>query len=153
MAGGEVYGSFEFSQKGYTRGTDIGRGQIGLPHVNPPLFLEMRLIKTHLHTGVDSQLLPAEATPYMVRGHRTKEREEKGTATWTGSAATSGSVALTYGTAFLETPEVHATQYDGNPDITLAISARSTTGCTITWKDLIGNTHTEVNIGYLIKGR
>lgn len=150
----EVYGAFEFSQKGYTRGSDIGRGQIGLPHVNPPLFLEIRLIKTHTHSGVDSLSLKSEATPEMIRGFKTRERVERGIATWTGGAASSGSIDLTFGAAFQEAPTVLVTVSGVvNADIQVTISDPTATGVTIYWKDDTASTHTEVDIQYFIVGR
>ena len=150
----EIYGAFEFSPKGYTRGSDIGRGQIGLPNVDPPLFLEIRLIKSHTHTGVDSLQLRSEATPEMVRGFKTREREERGIATWSGGSASAGSVILTYGTQFLEAPSVFANIVNAaNANMQIAIGAITATQVTIYWKDDTGGGHTSVDIQYLIKGK
>lgn len=148
----EVYGSFEFAQKSYTRGSDIGKGTVGVPNINAPFFLELKTIKTHTHGGVDSQKLQASATPQMVKGYRTNEREERGTATWTGVAAASGSIVLTYGTAFLAAPNVFVTGADGDIDLQFSVGSITSTGCTIYWKDDTAANHTEVNIQYLIKG-
>jgi hypothetical protein len=150
---GEVYGNFEFALKSYTRGTDVGKGQIGLPHLDPPLFLEMRLVKTHTHTGVDSQALRSEATPEMVRGYKTREREERGVATWTGGASAAGSINLTYGTAFSETPTIMVTCAAGTANIQVSVGSVTATGCIIYWKDDTAATHSSVAINYLIKGR
>ena len=154
MAGqGSVYGSFEFAPKSFTRGEDIGRGQIGLPNINPPLFLEIRLIKSHTHTGVDSLQLQSEATPEMVKGYKTREREERGVAAWSGAAATNGSVVLTFATAFLEAPSVFVTPADGNANIIVGINTPTATAVTIYWRDESAATHTDLNLQYLIKGR
>lgn len=150
---GAVYGSFEFAQKSYTRGSDIGKSEIGLPHLNPPLFLELRLVKSHTHTGVDSQKLRAAATPEMIKGFKADEREERGIATWTGAAAASGSVVLTFGTPFLEVPTVMAISGEGDADLQVAVGSITTTGCTLYWKDDTAATWTSVAIQYLIKGR
>lgn len=150
---GQVYGSFEFAPKGYTRGSDIGKSEISLPHLNPPLFLELKLIKSHTHTGVDSQKLRSAATPEMIRGFKTEEREERGIATWTGAAAASGSVALTFGTPFLEAPTVIAITAQGDADLQVAVGNITTTGCTLYWKDDTAATWTSVAIQYLIKGK
>lgn len=148
----EVYGSFEFAGKSYTRGSDIGKGTIGVPNINAPFFLEIKTIKTHTHGGVDSQKLQASATPQMVKGYRPNEREERGVATWAGSAAASGSVVLTFATAFLETPTVFVTGSDGDIDLQFAVGSRTNNQVTIYWKDDTASNHTEVNIQYLIKG-
>lgn len=150
---GEIYGAFEFAQKGYTRGSDVGKAQIGIPHLDPPLFLETRLIKTHTHTGVDSQQLKSEATPEMVRGYKTREREERGTATWTGSASASGSISMTFGTAFMEIPTVILTCAEADSNLQVTVGGVSVSGCTIYWKDDTAATHTSVAVNYLIKGR
>lgn len=150
---GEIYGSFEFAQKSYTRGSDIGKSQIGLPHLNPPLFLELKLIKSHTHTGVDSVKLKSAATPEMIRGFKTEEREERGIATWTGGAAASGSVVLTFGTAFLEAPTVIAISGEGDADLQVAVGSITASQCTLFWKDDTAATWTSVRIQYLIKGK
>jgi len=153
MAQGEVYGAFEFSPKGYTRGSDVGKGQIGLPHLTPAFFLELKLVKIHTHTGVDSQKLRAEATPEMVRGYKISEREERGVATWSGASAANGSVVLTFGTAFQEAPSVLVTAADASGNIVVGIGSKSATGVTIYWKDHTAANHTTLDLEYLIKGR
>lgn len=153
MAGGDVYGSFEFAPKPYTRGGDIGRGAVGLPNIAPPLFLEIRLIKIHSHTGIDSAQLSAEATPEMVRGFKPSEREERGSAAWSGGAASSGSVTLTYGTPFREAPSVFImVRGEANANIQVVTGTPSATAVTFYWKDDTGATHTAVSFEYLIKG-
>lgn len=150
----EIYGNFEFSPKAYTRGNDIGKGQVGIPNVNPPFFLELRLIKGHTHTGVDSLVLSSDATPQMLKGYTPRERVERGTATWTGAAAASGSVALTYGTAFLSAPTVYVIASGVSAaNIIVAIATPSATGVTIYWRDESGATHTSVDLMYLIMGK
>lgn len=153
MAGGDTYGTFEFAQKGLIRGADVGKGQVSLPHIAPSLFLEIKSIKTHTHTGVDSQKLRAEATPEMVRGYRTNERIEVGTVTWTGVASASGSIALTYGTAFLEAPVVMLNCSQNDINIQVGTNTPTTTTVTLLWKDDTAATHTTVAIQYLIIGR
>lgn len=153
MAGGEVYGSFEFAQKGYTRGSDIGKGQMGISHMNPPLFLEFKLIKLHTHGGVDSQRLKAEATPEVVKGFKYDEREERGIATWTGSASASGSIALTFGVPFSEAPTVIVVPAANDIAIVAGTNTPTATGVTILWNDYTAATHTSVPITYLVIGR
>lgn len=153
MAQGEVYGAYEFASKSYVRGQDLGRGAVGLGNVSPPLFLELRLIKSHTHTGIDSIKLPPESTPYMVRGASLGEREEKGKATWTGGASPAGSIILTYGSPFLAAPIVLATGADNNADIMIGVGTITTTNVTIYWQDINGATHTTLDINYLVKGR
>lgn len=149
----EVYGNFEFAQKAYTRGSDVGKGAIGLPNLDPPLFLEFKLVKLHTHSGVDSQPLKASATPEMVRGFKTYERTERGVAQWTGGSSSSGSVVLTFGTAFQEAPSVFVTPADGNSDIIVGVSTPSITAVTIYWRDEAGGGHTALNLQYIIIGR
>jgi len=152
---GEVYGTFEYAPKSYTRGSDIGKGQVGLTHLNPALFLQMQLVKSHTHSGVDSIPLTAVATPEMVRGFRTREREERGTASWTGVAAAGGGLTLTFGTPFQETPTVFLSISDGttNADVQVVYDNKGLTSVDIYWKDDTLATHTAISIDYLIKGR
>jgi len=150
---GDVYGSFEFAQKGFTRGSDVGKGQLGLPHLDPPLFLELKLIKIHTHTGVDSSRLKAEAVPEVVRGYKTQERMERGIAIWTGSASASGSIVLTYGAAFQEAPTVLVTCAQNDVNIQVGTNTPTATQVTILWKNDTAATHTSVAITYCIIGR
>lgn len=151
--GGDVYGGFEFAQKSYTRGSDIGKGQLGITHLNPPLFLQIQLVKLHTHGGVDSQKLKAEATPEVVKGFKNDERCERGIATWTGSASASGSIALTFGVPFQEAPTVIVIPATNNVNIQVATNTPTTTGVTILWKSDTGSTHTSIDITYLVIGR
>jgi hypothetical protein len=155
MAKGEVYGSFEYAPKSYTRGSDVGKGQLGLIHLNPALFLQMQLVKSHTHSGVDSLPLTAVATPEMVRGFKTREREERGTATWTGALAAGGGLTLTFGTPFLEMPTVLLTIGDGGAasDLQVTYNNKSLTSVDIYWKDDTLADHTVVSIDYVIKGK
>ena len=148
-----IYGNFEFAPKGFTRGEDVGKGQIGIPHIDPPLFLELHLIKTHSHSGVDSIRLASIATPEMVKGYKISEREERIVAAWSGAAATNGSVVLTFASPFLETPNVFVTPESSNGNIAVGVSAPTTTGVTIYWKDVLGGTYTTMNLHILVKGR
>lgn len=150
----EIYGAYAFAPKSYVREQDIGKGAVGIGNINPPLFLEIRLIKSHTHTGVDSLKLTAEATPFMVRGFTISEREERGKATWTGGAAASGSVVLTYGTPFLsDEVSVFVTASDGNANIVVGVGSVTKTGMTIYWRDIDATTHTSMIIYYIVKGR
>lgn len=151
---GEVYGQFEYAPKPYTRGQDVGKGQIGLPNVAPPFFLEIRLIKTHTHTGVDSPTLTPEATPYVPRAYKTYEREEHAIASWTGGSASSGSFTLTYGNPFREAPTVIVVSSgEANANVVCAVGTPGLTSVTVYWKDTAGNNHTALNFQYLIKGK
>lgn len=148
------YLQFNTLPKAVTQSGDIGKGQVSLEHVNPPLFLQLQLVKLHTHEGSDSRTLSSDATPDVVRGYRPKEREEHGTATWSGGAAASGSVSLTFGTAFQEAPDVFAIpsgQSDANIQVT--IGTTTTSGTTIFWKNDTGSTSTSVPINWLAKGR
>lgn len=147
------YLEFQTKPKALTTGDDIGKGQFGLKHLSPPLFLELQFIKLHTHKGVDSRRLEAEATPESVKGFRPLEREEHGVVTWTGGAASSGSVALTFGTAFTEAPEVFVTPQGGDVNIQAVTNTPSVTGVTIYWKDDTAGNETSVKIAWLAKGR
>lgn len=155
MPRGDIYGSFEFAPKSYTRSSDVGKGQINLPHLSPALFLQMQLVKSHTHSGVDSIPLTAVATPEMVRGFKTREREERGTAEWTGGAAAGGGLTLTFGTPFLELPTIILTIGGGGAaaDLQVTYNNKSLTAVDIYWKDDTLATHTAVSIDYLIKGK
>lgn len=147
-----AYLEFETKPKALTGKDDIGQGQLSLKHLSPPLFLELQFIKLHTHKGVDSRKLEAEATPEVVRGFRPLEREEHGTATWTGSAS-SGSIALTFSKAFTETPDVFVTPSGGDVNIQAVTGTPTTTGVTIYWKSDTGSVKTSVPIAWLAKGR
>ena len=151
MAGG--YLQFETLPKPLTKESDIGKGQVNLPALSPALFLELQLVKLHTHKGVESIQLEAAATPEMVRGYKPKEREEHGVATWTGAAAASGSVALTFGTVFSEAPEVFITPQSENANIIVGTSVPTATSVTIYWKDDTAATHTSMPLAYLAKAR
>lgn len=140
--------------KALTSESDIAKGQVGLQHVNPSLFLQLQLVKLHTHAGSDSRTLSSEATPEMVRGYTPREREEHGTATWSGTAASSGSISLTFGTAFQEVPTIIATISGvANANKQVTVDTPTTTGCTLYWKDDGGNLATSVPINWLAKGR
>lgn len=147
------YLEFELQHKALTKGSDVGKGQMELRHLSPPLFLELQFVKLHNHKGVDSQVLEAEATPEMVRGYTPQEREEHGTATWTGGASATGSIAITFGTAFQAAPTVLVTPQSGNDDIIFGIGSVTTTGFTIYWRNETGTTHTEMPFSWLAKGQ
>lgn len=147
------YGSFEFAPKSFTRGQDIGRGQISVGNVDPSFFLELSLIKRHTHTGVDSLKLTAEAVPQNIRGFQTNERIERGVAAWTGGASDDGSLSVTFGVPFVTAPTILLTPADGSADYSVAVGSVTVTGCVFYWKDNTAATHTAVNINYLIIGR
>lgn len=147
------YLEFKTTPKAVTESGDIGSGQVELKHIHPALFLELQLIKLHTHEGSDSRKLDPEATPYMVRGFQSTERIEHGTATWTGTAAAAGSVALTFGTAFLSAPTVFVTIYSGNSNYSVGTGTPTTTGVTIYWEDMTAATHTSLAIGWIAVGR
>lgn len=148
-----VYGKFEFAQKSFIRGNDVGDGEIGVKNLNPGLFLETQLIRGHTHSGVDSLQLGAEATPESLKAFRPRQRMENGIGTWTGGAAASGSLAITFGTAFNETPTVIVTQAGANDDIIVGIGSVSSTGVTIYWRNETGTTHTSLDIHWIAIGR
>lgn len=147
------YLEFQTKPKALTGKDDIGKGQLGLKHLSPPLFLELQFIKLHTHKGVDSRKLEAEASPESVKAFRPSEREEHGVATWTGSAAASGSIVLTFGTAFTEVPDVFVTPQDGDVNIQAVTNTPTKTQVTIYWKNDTGGTETSVKIAWLSKGR
>ena len=139
--------------KALTSNDDINKGEISLKHLHPGLFLEINFIKLHNHSGIDSRQLGSNATPEMVKAYRPNEREEHGLATWTGSAASNGSVVLTFGTAFSEVPEVFAVAQSGNANIIIGTNTPTATGVTIYWRDETAATRTSLVIAWLAKGR
>lgn len=145
--------TFESLPKSVTKSGDIGRGQVTLGHFDPALFLELQLVKLHTHRGSDSVVLEASATPYAVKSYRPSEREEHGVATWTGSASTSGSVILTFGTAFKEAPNVWVVAQDGNANILVGTSVPTTTGVELFFRDADASTHTSLKLCWISKGR
>lgn len=147
------YLTFETLPKSLTKKSDIGKGQVGLTHFDPALFLELQLVKLHTHRGSDSRQLEAASTPQMVKGYRPNEREEHGVATWTGGASASGSIVLTFGTAFKEAPDVFVTAQDGSADILVGTDTPTATGVEIFWRDADANTHTTLDIAWVAKGR
>ena len=147
------YLDFNLKPKALTTKDDVGKGQMGLKHLDPPLFLELQFIKLHTHKGVDSRKLEAEATPEVVKAFRPLEREEHGVVTWTGGAAASGSVALTFATPFGEVPDVFVTPQDGDVNIQAVTGTPTTTGVTIYWKNDTAANETSVKIAWLAKGR
>lgn len=147
-----IYSPFAYKPKSQTTRGDIGRGQVYIEHLSPALFLELQTVKTHLHTGVDSQILPAESTPYMIRGYKLRERMERATSTWASTSASAGSIVITFGTKFNETPTVIATPAGGQVDIQCVVGTISRTGVSISWKDDTGSGHTSVPINWLAIG-
>lgn len=147
------YLDLQLLPKGLTGGSDVAGGQIALRHLNPPLFLELQLVKLHSHQGADSRQLPAGATPEMVRGYTPREREEHGVAEWTGSASATGSLTLTFAQPFLSAPDVFVTAQDGNANIIVGTNTPVATEVTIYWRDATGSNHTTLDIAWLAKGR
>lgn len=150
-----VYGKFEFAQKSYVRGNDVGDGEIGVRNLNPGLFLETQLIRGHTHSGVDSLQLDANATPYMIKGYQPRQREEHGVGAWSGGASATGSLAVTFGTPFTTTSNlvILVTQAGGNDDIIVGIGSVTITGFTIYWRNETGTTHTSLNLHWIAFGR
>lgn len=147
------YLELETSPKEQTSGSSIAPGSIKMRHLSPELFLEIQLIKIHNHQGVNSLRLEKAATPSMVAGYMPGERVEHGVATWTGSAAGSGSIVLTFGEAFKEAPEVFAIpQGRSSVDVYVTTNTPSQTGVTIYWA-LGAGTATSMPISWLAIGR
>lgn len=147
-----VYSQFAYKPKAFTTRGDIGRGQVYIEHLSPSLFLELQSIKMHLHTGIDSQELPAEATPYMIRGQKLRERVERSKSTWSGSASASGSLVITFGNRFNEAPTILTTPASGAVDIQCVVGTITATGFTLSWKDDTGGTHTTADFNWLAIG-
>lgn len=149
-----VYLDNNLKPKALTQGSDISKAAVSLEHIGPALFLQLQLVKLHTHQGSDSRTLDSSASPEMVKGYRPLEREEHGVATWTGGAAASGSIALTFGTAFKEAPSVIVSVSGvANANKQTTTGASATTGVTIYWKDDTGATATSVPITWIAKGR
>lgn len=150
---GAGYLNFQLKGKQQTTKDDIGGGQVDLPALSPGLFLELQTVKLHDHEGANSRPLRAAATPEMVRGYQPQEREEHGTATWSGGASASGSIALTFANQFREAPNVFVTARGGNANIIVGIGAPTVNGVTIYWKDDTAATHTSLDFSWIAKGR
>lgn len=147
-----VYTQFAYKPKAQTTRGDVGRGQIYIEHLSPGLFLELQNIKLHVHTGVDSQQLPAEATPYMVRGFKLRERIERAAVLWSGAPSTAGSIIITFGYRFNEIPIVIATPSNDNVDIQCVVGSITQTGFTLSWKDDTGGGHTAQTFNWMALG-
>lgn len=148
-----TYLSQETAPKAKTGPGDIAQGSISIEHLSPGLFLELQKVALHTHEGQVSSILPANATPEVIRGYNTYERVEHYTVTWTGDAASSASVALTFGTEFGEAPTVVAIATGrSGADVKVTTSTVTTTGCTLYWK-IDSGTVTEVKINVLVIGR
>lgn len=147
-----VYTQFAYKSKAQTTRGDIGRGQLYLEHLSPGLYLELQGIKLHLHTGVDSQILPPEATPYMIRGYKLRERIERSTSTWASTAGSAGSIIISFGHSFNEIPTIIATPSGGDENIQCVVGTKSRTGFTLTWKDDTATDHTSLTFDWLAIG-
>jgi hypothetical protein len=147
------YLSLETAPKEQTSGSSIADGSVKMRHLSPELFLEIQLIKLHNHEGVTSVRLGKNASPYSIAGYQPTERVEHGVAVWTGVAAGSASVALTFGKAFRDTPEVFVTvQGRSSVDCYVTTNTPTTTGVTIYWA-LGSGTETQVDLTWLAIGR
>lgn len=147
-----VIQQFAYKSKAQTTRGDIGKGQLYLEHLSPALYLELQKISLHLHTGVDSQILPAESTPFMVRGYKLRERIERAMSTWTAAAAASGAIAITFGNRFNEVPTIIAIPASGVVDVQCVVSNLTSTGFTLSWKDDTGTTHTSLSFNWIAIG-
>ena len=147
------YLGLETSPKEQTSGNSIAGGSIKMRHLSPELFLEIQLIKIHNHEGVNSLRLNRAATPNVVAGYQPYERVEHGVAQWTGSASSSGSVALTFGTPFKDIPEVFVTvQGRTTVDCYTTTNTPTPTGVTIYWA-LGAGTATAIDLTWIAIGR
>lgn len=147
-----VIQQFAYKPKAQTTRGDVGRGQIYLEHLSPGLYLELQTVKLHLHTGVDSQVLPPESTPYMIRGYKLRERIERATSTWSSSAGSAGAINISFGNSFNEIPTIIATPSGGDENIQCVVGSKSKTGFTLTWKDDTLNTHTSLTFDWMAIG-
>lgn len=143
----------EVAPKERTGSPDIERGSIKLEHLSAELFLELKNIALHTHQGVVSNTLPRVATPYMLKGFIPGERVESTTVTWTGGAASTGSLVVTFNVEFQTTPTVVVVP-TGEADATLRVSlgAVSTTGVTIYWAKSAG-TDTSIDFDIIVIGK
>lgn len=147
-----VYTQFAYKSKAQTTRGDIGKGQLYLEHLSPGLYLELQSVKLHLHTGVDSQVLPPESTPYMVRGYKLRERIERATSTWSSTAGSAGAINITFGNPFNEIPTIIVTPSGGDENIQVVIGSKTKYGFTLTWKDDTATDHTSLNFDWLAVG-
>lgn len=147
-----VYSQFNYKPKAQVTRGDIGKGQIYLEHLSPALFLELQGLKTHQHTGVDSTVLPSDATPFMVRGFKLRERIERATVIWAGAASPAGALNITFGTKFNEIPTVVASPSGDAVDIQAVVGNVSVAGFTLSWKDDTGASWTSVPLNWIAIG-
>lgn len=110
----------DFQSVPLTNGDSIDKGAISLEHLDAPLYLQVQQIKLHTHTGVDSQILKPEATPYVLKALGPGYREEHGT--------TAGAGAVTFTTPFQSTPIVIVGSTTSTPAYA---TSKSTTGFTM----------------------
>ena len=144
-----TYTQFAYKSKAQTTRGDIGRGQLYIEHLSPALYLELQTIKQHLHTGVDSQILPAESTPFMIRGFKLRERVERALVIWTGTASSAGAITITFGTRFNEVPTIVASPAGNLVDIQCVVGNITAYGFTLSWKDDTGGTHTSQSFNWI----
>lgn len=88
----------DFESVPLTSGDSIEKGSVSLQHLDPALYLQVQQIKLHTHTGVDSQILKPEATPYVLKALGPQNREEHGLASGTGE--------ITFTTPFQAAPYI-----------------------------------------------
>lgn len=142
----------ELTPKEQTTKDVIAPGSIELRHLSPALFLELQLIKLHNHLGTNSAKLSRAATPNVIAGQAPLERMEHGTASWSGGAASSGSVTLTFGSTFKAVPTVVVTAEHTAATITVVVDSITTSQCVIRWS-ISSGTLTALDLNWLAVGR
>lgn len=84
----------------------------------------------------------------------TAVRMQAGAIQWTGSAAATGFLTVTFPVAFAYAPLVFVGTYDpaGNPDIVVIAYGAITTGVGLTWRNVASGTETAVTLYWLAIG-
>lgn len=143
----------DLNPKGLTTGAEIAEGSIELRHLSAPLFLELQNIRLHNHEGSVSKRLGPNAVPENLAGYSTYERVEHYKATWTGSASSSGGLAVTFNKEFRNAPTVIAIGTGrASADLRVTTNTVTTTGCTVYWA-LSSGTATSIDLHIMVIGK
>lgn len=148
-----MYLSQDLKGKAQTTGPDIADGSIELNHLSASLFLELQNIRLHTHEGSVSKRLGINAVPQAIAGYTSYERIEHYKATWTGTSASAGGVAITFDKVFKSAPTVVVTGTGrSGADLVVSTNDVTTSGVTVYWA-LTSGSATEIDIDVLVVGK
>ena len=71
---------------------------------------------------------------------------------WSGPAAASGNVTVTFGVTFAANPRIYVSVNNTDANISATFASVSTTQATIYWKTIGGGTKTAINFDWLAIG-